>query len=86
MIVEFDLDVLKPHNPDNFELVQVLMEIEGVTFAQVKTDEIDQKTTSVFLTIKGTGDLKLDKIKKVLEDMNCALHSVDRVRMNDQTT
>jgi hypothetical protein len=85
MRVEFDLDVLKPHQPDNNELAQVLTEIEGVTFVQIKTDEIDQKTTSVFLTIKGTGELKLENIKMTLEDMNCALHSVDRVQIDKRT-
>ena len=85
MRVEYDLDVLKPHNPDNSELAQAIMEIEGVTFVQIKTDEIDQKTTSVFLTIKGTGDLKLENIKNMLEDMNCALHSVDRVQIDKRS-
>lgn len=85
MRVEYDLDVLKPHHPDNWELAQVIMEIEGVTFVQIKTDEIDQKTTSVFLTIKGTGDLTLENIKNMLEDMNCALHSVDRVQIDKRS-
>jgi hypothetical protein len=83
--IEYDLDVLKPHQPDNWELAQVIMEIEGVTFVQIKTDEIDQKTTSVFLTIKGTGDLTLTNIKNALEDMNCALHSVDRVQIDNRS-
>ena len=85
MRIEYDLDVLKPHQPDNWELAQVIMEIEGVTFVQIKTDEIDQKTTSVFLTIKGTGDLTLTSIKNALEDMNCALHSVDRVQIDNRS-
>lgn len=83
--VEFDLDVLKPHQPDNFDLAQALNEIEGVTFVQIKVDEIDQKTTSVFITIKGTDQLSLDTLKKALEDMNCALHSVDRVQIDNRT-
>jgi uncharacterized protein len=83
--IEYDLDVLKPHQPDNWELAQVIMEIEGVTFVQIKTDEIDQKTTSVFLTIKGNGDLNLTNIKNALEDMNCALHSVDRVQIDNRS-
>ncbi len=85
MRIEYDLDVLKPHQPDNWELAQVIMEIEGVTFVQIKTDEIDQKTTSVFLTIKGNGDLNLTNIKNALEDMNCALHSVDRVQIDNRS-
>jgi hypothetical protein len=55
------------------------METEGVTYVQIKTDEIDQKTTSIFLTVKGTEALTLDLIKDILESMNCALHSVDEV-------
>ena len=82
MRIEYDLDVLKPHQPDNFELAQAIMEIEGVTYVQIKTDEIDQKTTSVFLTVKGTDSLNLTNIKDTLEDMNCALHSVDRVQID----
>ncbi|MFX1590354.1 MAG: DUF211 domain-containing protein [Promethearchaeota archaeon] len=83
--VEFDLDVLKPHQPSNFELARALQEIEGVVFVQIKTDEIDQKTTSVFITIKGTDKLDLETIKDALENMNCALHSVDRVQIDKRS-
>jgi len=79
MNITFKLDVLKPHSPDNELIGRTLMKIEGVTYVQIKTDEIDQKTTSIFLTIKGTEALTLDSIKDILESMNCALHSVDEV-------
>ncbi len=79
MIITFKLDILKPHSPDNELIGRTLMENEGVTFVQIKTDEIDQKTTSIFLTIKGTENLTLDSIRDILESMNCALHSVDEV-------
>ena len=79
MIITFRLDVLKPHSPDNELIGRTLMETEDVTFVQIKTDEIDQKTTSIFLTIKGTENLTLDSIRDILESMNCALHSVDEV-------
>ncbi|MFX0032233.1 MAG: DUF211 domain-containing protein [Candidatus Hodarchaeota archaeon] len=83
--VEFDLDVLKPHQPDNYDLAKALGEIPGVKFVQIKVDEIDQKTTSVFITVKGEGDLSLDSVKEALEDMGCALHSVDRVQIDNRT-
>ncbi|MHA1535750.1 MAG: DUF211 domain-containing protein [Promethearchaeota archaeon] len=51
----------------------------------MKTDEIDQKTTSIFITIKGTEELSLESIKEKLESMNCALHSVDRVQIDKRT-
>ena len=83
--IEFDLDVLKPHVPSNYGVAQALEEIPGVLFVQIKTDEIDQKTTSVFITVKGTDELSLEAIKEKLETMNCALHSVDRVLIDKQT-
>ncbi len=83
--IEFDLDVLKPHVPSNYSVAQALEEIPDVLFVQIKTDEIDQKTTSVFITIKGTVDLSLEAIKEKLESMNCALHSVDRVQIDKRT-
>ncbi len=83
--IEFDLDVLKPHVPSNYVVAQALEEIPGVLFVSIKTDEIDQKTTSVFITIKGTNELSLEAIKEKLETMNCALHSVDRVQIDKRT-
>lgn len=83
MSVEFDLDILKPHNPSNWDLALALKEIPGVSYVQIKTDEIDQKTTSIFLNIKCSVEVGLDTIKDKLEDMNCALHSVDRVQIED---
>ena len=79
MNITFKLDVLKPHSPDSEMIGRTLMNTEGVMYVQIKTDEIDQKTTSIFLTIKGTEALTLDSIKDILESMNCALHSVDEV-------
>jgi len=79
MIITFKLDILKPHSPDNELLARTLVNSKGVLYVQIKTDEIDQKTTSIFLTIKGSEDLTLDLIKDVLDSMNCSLHSVDEV-------
>ena len=83
--IEFDLDVLKPHVPSNHIVAQALNEIPSVMFVQIKTDEIDQKTTSVFITVKGNNELSLESIKEKLESMNCALHSVDRVQIDKRT-
>ena len=79
MNITFKLDILKPHSPDNELFGRTLMQIKGVTYVQIKTDEIDQNTTSIFLNIKGTETLTLDSIKDVLDRMGCALHSVDEV-------
>jgi len=78
MKIIYSLDVLKPHVPDSSFLAHELKKIEGVFYVQIKVDEIDQKTTSVFIRIKGV-DIKLEDITDKLEELNCALHSVDEV-------
>jgi len=57
--------------------------LKGVRYVGIKVDEIDQKTTSIFVTIKGTGDMSIDEITETLEEMNCAVHSVDRVQVEN---
>ncbi|MHA1467153.1 MAG: DUF211 domain-containing protein [Promethearchaeota archaeon] len=83
MKVIYSLDVLKPHIPDSSFLALELKNLEGVSYVQIKVDEIDQKTTSVFIRIKGV-DVKLEDITDKLESLNCALHSVDEVSIQDE--
>jgi hypothetical protein len=82
--IEFDLDVLKPHLPSNFELAKALKDIPGTLYVSIKTEEIDNVTTSVIINIKGNDELELYKIQECLEDLNCALHSVDRVVIDNE--
>lgn len=83
MKIEYDIDVLKPHQPSIDEVARTLEKLKGVRFVGIKVDEIDQKTTSIFVTIKGTGDMSIDEITETLEEMNCAVHSVDRVQVEN---
>lgn len=83
MEIQLNLDVLKPHSPSSFFLAHELKKVAGVTYVQIKVDEIDQKTTSVFIRIKGI-DLVLEEITDKLEELNCALHSVDEVIIEDK--
>ncbi|MFW9951276.1 MAG: DUF211 domain-containing protein [Candidatus Thorarchaeota archaeon] len=82
--IEFDLDVLKPHLPSNFELAKALKSLPGILYVSIKTEEIDNVTTSVTINIRGNDDLELESIQECLEDMNCALHSVDRVIIDNE--
>lgn len=84
MKVKYDLDVLKPHLPSNDETARTLAAMKGITSVKIKVDEIDQKTTSVFIKIEGTGDVSLDEIKDKLEELNCSLHSVDLVEIDNE--
>jgi hypothetical protein len=54
------------------------MEVEGIDKVIVKVDELDQKTASLHIKIEGW-DIDIDTISAKLEELNCALHSVDEV-------
>ncbi len=83
MTISFILDVLKPHQPSSPTLARALKKIKGVKYVNVRLEEIDQKTTSIIIIIRGTNDLLLDSIVEVLDGNNCALHSVDEVTIED---
>ncbi|MFX0186316.1 MAG: DUF211 domain-containing protein [Candidatus Hodarchaeota archaeon] len=84
MIIEYTLDILKPHHPSNDLLARTLKKLNGVKSVIVKTDEIDQKTTSIYVNLKGTNEMSLEEITKALEELNCSLHSVDEVKVEDK--
>jgi len=76
--VEFYLDVLKPHNPGSDLIARTLMQIDGVDVVRINVDELDQRTASLHIKVGGY-DLDLETITQKLEQLNCALHSVDEV-------
>jgi len=77
---EYFLDVLKPHQPSSDIIAHALMEIDGISEVRVNVDELDQKTASLHIKVVGI-DLDIDLIRAKLEELNCALHSVDEVKM-----
>lgn len=81
MIVEYKMDVLKPHQPTNDYLARALKSLQGITLVKMKVDEIDIKTTSVYIRIRGDETTSLENIEKCLEENNCSLHSIDEVIM-----
>jgi hypothetical protein len=83
MKVEYYLDVLKPHMPGVDLVARTLMKINGVSKVRIKVDELDQKTASLHVNIEGI-NVSLDDITESLASMNCALHSVDEVSMEEK--
>lgn len=83
MKVEYYLDILKPHMPGIDLVARTLMEITGVAKVRIKVDELDQKTASLHINIEGN-NLSLEDITESLSSMNCALHSVDEVLMEER--
>jgi len=83
MKIEYNIDVLKPHQPSNDMLARALKKVEGAKFVSIKTDEIDSKTTSIYVKIVGTEELTIENIEEELSNYNCSLHSLDEVTILD---
>ncbi|MFX1257304.1 MAG: DUF211 domain-containing protein [Promethearchaeota archaeon] len=84
MRIEYSLDILKPHQPSVDILARTLKNLKGVKCVEIKVDEIDQHTTSIFVKIVGIDDVSLEEITATLEGLNCSLHSVDKVIVEDR--
>ena len=83
MKVKYFLDVLKAYEPGVEVVARNLLKINGVTKVHIKVDEVDQKTSSLYINVEGT-NLTLDEIIEILDSMNCALHSVDLVEIEKE--
>ena len=83
MIRRFVLDVLKPYSPSVIELSEVLSKLKGVEGVNIITYEIDQQVENVKVVIAGNG-LNFENVKKILEDLGAAVHSVDEVAAGEK--
>jgi hypothetical protein len=83
-ITRIVLDVLKPHEPPIQELASRLASLHGIDRASVSLAEIDQSTESVKVSIEGTG-IAIDSVRKVLEELGAAIHSIDEVSVTKKT-
>ena len=78
MIKKLVLDVLKPHEPPIDELASKLASLDGVDHVSISLAEIDQSTESVKIIIDGS-DIRIDSVRRTLEELGAAMHSVDEV-------
>ena len=75
------LDVLKPHEPNTIELSEQICSVKGVNFVNCLSEEVDQETESLKVTIEGT-KLNFTDIKKIIEECGGAVHSIDEVNVS----
>ena len=78
MIRRLVLDVLKPHNPTVVELSEALSHLDGIEGVNVIIYEIDQKVENAKVIVVGQS-INFADIRKKLEEMGAAIHSVDEV-------
>ena len=79
------LDVLKPHQTSIPELASRLVACHGVDHVNITLAEIDQNTESIKVQVDGS-DVKLDGLRKCIEELGATIHSVDEVEVVRRTT
>jgi hypothetical protein len=72
------LDVLKPHNPSTIEISEKISRIKGIDFVNTISEEVDQDTESLRITIEGY-KIDFSEVKNIIEDCGGAVHSIDEV-------
>jgi len=79
MIKRLVLDVLKPHSPGVIELSEALSKLEGVEGVNI----IDQHVENAKIIIGGNR-IDFESVKKKLEEMGAAIHSIDQVAAGEK--
>ncbi|MET1128333.1 MAG: DUF211 domain-containing protein [Thermoproteota archaeon] len=73
------LDVLKPiRDPSIIDVALELTKLPGVEAVNITVNEVDVETLSLTVVIEGNG-IDFEAVKKVLEDVGAAIHSIDQV-------
>uniref|UniRef100_A0A7C3WLU9 DUF211 domain-containing protein n=1 Tax=Thermofilum pendens TaxID=2269 RepID=A0A7C3WLU9_THEPE len=72
------LDVLKPRELGLSELVKAVCEEVGAGQVSADIVEVDVKTETVKMTVEGE-DLDLDLLLEKLEELGCAVRSIDSI-------
>jgi len=73
------LDVLKPlREPSIVEVALELSKVSGVEGVNITVNEVDVETLSLTIVVEGT-DIDFEGVKRVLESVGAAIHSIDQV-------
>ena len=72
------LDVLKPHQPGSLDFAQTLADLDPSYRVNLKVEEVDENTESIFVVIEGE-DIRFKEIDQAVKKMGGTIHSVDEV-------
>lgn len=73
------LDVAKGLSKPSFmELVDGIGRVKGVDAVNISVDEMDMETMGVIITVEGDG-IDADILLSEIEELGCAVHSIDEV-------
>lgn len=73
------LDILKPiKGPSVVDVAKAIASLPGVEGVNITVKEIDVDTITLSLTVEGS-DIDFDMLRNKLEELGCAIHSIDQV-------
>lgn len=75
------IDSLKPRETTIVDLSQALCEVEGVEEVDITVTEVDVKTETIKLVIRGS-NIDYEKLSKVMVDHGVAVRSVDEINVS----
>lgn len=74
------LDTLKPREVSLIELTKALCEVPGIDEVDTVVTEVDARTETVRLTIKGP-DIDYEAAMKIINDHGSVIRSVDEINV-----
>ncbi|MHC1563949.1 MAG: DUF211 domain-containing protein [Candidatus Hecatellaceae archaeon] len=72
------LDSLKPREASIIELSQALCSVKGVNEVDITVTEVDVKTETIRLVIRGS-NINYDELSKVMVDHGSTIRSIDEI-------
>ena len=75
------LDSLKPRESSLLDLSKTLAEVDGIEEVDINVTEVDVKTETVKLIIRGT-NIDYDRITKALDEYGVTLRSIDEISVH----
>ncbi len=74
------LDSLKPRETSIIELSQALCSVKGVEEVDITVTEVDVKTETIKLVIRGA-NIDYDALSKVMNDYGSIIRSIDEINV-----
>jgi hypothetical protein len=74
------IEAVKPRDTSSLELTQALCSVQGVEECELVVTDVDVRTETVRLTIKGP-DIDYPELKKAMDENSLAIKGLDEVNV-----
>ena len=75
------LDSLKPRETSVIDLSRALCRVDGVEEVDITVTEVDAKTETIRLTIRGS-NIDYEVLSKVMNEFGVAIRSIDEINVS----